>query len=791
MLLCFASQSSLTEARVNLARNKSYTFSPKPNYYLCTDKSDAIQLTDGRKSGSKWTNKSTVGWQKAEPAVEIIIDIGEKSAIYEIRVHTVGGGFADVEFPKYIAVLLSDDHRTFRFGGLISNKYLTDIRSSGFRGVERTMSIENINTSGRYIKLIIMPTKRYVFLDEIEVLGDSLSALKNIRLRENLRTFSSNKTLLEKIEDYLQFDENVTTTLKTIKDSEFASSNGQYLKELEGLARKTNTPTNTIHSTRKLDAMKNRFGKIRAGIYKTIYKKPYVCLPAEPTKIVFEKEMPLHENKRDINIQAWQNEYESAAFNIINCSDEALTMSVSISPLLNSTGEQMDSHRTFTIRRAIYIKGSGVGSIADALVLQGERLFVLQPGELTQIWLTIFNPTLAAGIYRGRIGALAKTESDETLPIESLPVTIKVQKYKLPPNIALNTCNWAYYRIASQAEMAEDLFSHHINVFVVPPHNLPFLRFTSDRPGVIRKPNYTRLDNNLRNHNYARTYLLALDFNSSKKDRGRFGKVKWMTPEWKNVFTSWLRELVRHLKNAGVGYDKFALYPFDESLCNEFYELAKLIKNINPQIRIYANSFSKGPKDFVRFRELVDIWCLQDSHCQRHPEWLEQIKSFGKEVWTYECLEPMKAQEPYSYYRLLPWRAFKRGQTGAGFWIYYYGLNFKAGAVPWNDTQRPMGFSGVVYGSIESLVKDLGENIVPSRRWEAWREGVEDYQYLHELQQAINETRLKDPATANKTQEILDSQVNRVLSKQDDSKAVYEAREILSDMLLKLTSQGN
>ncbi|MGD8785859.1 MAG: hypothetical protein PVJ60_00420, partial [Phycisphaerales bacterium] len=388
MLLCFASQSSLTEARVNLARNKSYTFSPKPNYYLCTDKSDAIQLTDGRKSGSKWTNKSTIGWQKAEPVVEIIIDLGENSAIYEIRVHTIGGGFASVEFPEYIAVLLSDNNRTFRFGGLVSNKYLTDIRSTGFHGVERTMRIENINASGRYIKLIIMPTKRYVFLDEIEVLGDSLSAIKNIRLRENLRTFSSNETLLDKVEDYLQFNENVTTTLKTIKDSELAPSNGQYQKELEELARKTNTPTNTIHSTRELDAMKNLFGKIRAGIYKTIYKKPYVCLPAEPTKIVFEKEMPLHENKKDINIRMWQNEYESAAFNIINCSDETLTMSVSISPLLNSTGEQMNSHRTFTIRRATYIKGSGVGSIADALVLQGEQPFVLQPGELTQIWLT-------------------------------------------------------------------------------------------------------------------------------------------------------------------------------------------------------------------------------------------------------------------------------------------------------------------------------------------------------------------------------------------------------------------
>ena len=83
------------------------------------------------------------------------------------------------------------------------------------------------------------------------------------------------------------------------------------------------------------------------------------------------------------------------------------------------------------------------------------------------------------------------------------------------------------------------------------------------------------------------------------------------------------------------------------------------------------------------------------------------------------------------------------------------------------------------------------ENIVPSRRWQAWREGVEDYQYLYELQQEINKIRITDPVTANKAQETLDRQVNRVLNNQDDKKIVYDARKILSDTLLKLTSQKN
>jgi hypothetical protein len=766
-------------AAQNLARHKSYTLSPQPNYYLCTDRADITQLTDGRTSGSQWTKKSTVGWQKAEPAVEIVIDLGKRSAVYEARIHTIGGGFADVEFPEFTAVLLSNDGREFRLAGLASSKNLENVRSSGYRSVSRTINVENINASGRYVKLVIRPKWRYVFLDEVEVFGDSLSAAKNVKLRNDLEVFRTSGNLLKRIDDYLQLDYNAAATIKTVKENRSKLSrrfSQKILSELESSSRKTDTPE-------KLSALKEQVGKTRAGIYKAVYGKPFVCLPVNPMEMVFEKDMLIGESAKDINVQMWQNEYESAAFNIVNCSDEAMRMAVSISPLLSPAGEKIDSNKTFTVRRAIYVKGSTVGSIADALVLQAEHPFNLQPGELTQIWLTIFNPMLTAGSYKGGIGVVAKSENGGNLSIETIPVTIEVQKFKFPENVALNTCNWAYYKVASAAEMAEDLRNHHINVYTVPPQDLPFLRFSSDRPDVVRKPNFANLDKALRYHNYAGTYLLCLDFNSSKKDHGRFGKVKWMSPEWKAVFSQWLKNLIKHLKDAGVGYDKFALYPFDESLCEEFYKLAKLIKATDPKVRIYANSFGKGPKEFMKFRELIDIWCLQDSHCERKPQWLEQIKGFGKQVWTYECLRPMKAKEPYSYYRLLPWRAFKRGQTGAGFWIYYYGLNFQTGAVPWDDTLRPRGFSGVVYGKGGSPVPGLSENIVPSRRWEAWREGIEDYQYLFEVQKAINSISTEKPEIAKQAQQSLKSTVDYVLRNSSDCDAVYQARRKLAQIL--------
>ena len=134
---------------VNLALHKSYTFSPKPGYPLCTDSSDSIQLTDGKKYGSQWTEKSTVGWRRVEPVVEIVIDLETKYAIEEVRIYTIGGGVATVEFPEFVAVLLSDTNSEYKFAGLVSTKELANVRGSGYRGISRTLSIGDINETER------------------------------------------------------------------------------------------------------------------------------------------------------------------------------------------------------------------------------------------------------------------------------------------------------------------------------------------------------------------------------------------------------------------------------------------------------------------------------------------------------------------------------------------------------------------------------------------------------------------------------------------------------------------
>jgi hypothetical protein len=318
LLWCFSGH-----ALENLALHRSYSYSPKPDYPLCTDASDAVQLTDGKTSGSRWTEKSTVGWRKPEPAVEVIIDLGQSYAVEQVNVHTIGGGFATVEFPEFIAVLLSDTGSKFKFAGLISSRGLANVRSTGNQGVPRVMSIENINAAGRFVKLVVRPDGPNLFMDELEVMGEKFSASPKISLRNNLEIFDTDEQLLSRIDDYLQ-----------LKDD---------MSELEKHSKNVSDSADKLLTITQLRSERESLGKQKAKIYKDFYKKDFVCLTANPMKIVYEKEMPLHEMAKDINIKMWRNEYESAAFNIINCSDSAMQMIVSISPLLESEGQKIDS----------------------------------------------------------------------------------------------------------------------------------------------------------------------------------------------------------------------------------------------------------------------------------------------------------------------------------------------------------------------------------------------------------------------------------------------------------------
>jgi len=235
------------------------------------------------------------------------------------------------------------------------------------------------------------------------------------------------------------------------------------------------------------------------------------------------------------------------------------------------------------------------------------------------------------------------------------------------------------------------------------------------------------------------------------------------------------------------------MYPFDETLCDEFYQLAKFIKTeVDPRIRLFANSRgAPGGHEMSRIAPFIDIWCFRDLPygATIGPE-EQRIRRSSASVWSYDCARPAKGKPPYDYYRLQMWRAFARGDTGCGFWVYAD----PGAADAWDDFATMHGRYGVVYGPQggPAGLDYAGESLIPSRRWEAWREGVEDYEYLVALRDATSAARRSgDSGSADRAQKVLDEAVRGVLEHRSDPEAVYRARRAITQQMLRLQPGGS
>ena len=97
-------------------------------------------------------------------------------------------------------------------------------------------------------------------------------------------------------------------------------------------------------------------------------------------------------------------------------------------------------------------------------------------------------------------------------------------------------------------------------------------------------------------------------------------------------------------------------------------------------------------------------------------------------MWEYFCYQFQRGFEPHSLYRGAGPRAWNRQLQGTAF--------FATGAYtgsPWSDLDGPFGDTCVVLSGV-------GGKPVNTRRWEAWREGIEDYTYLYLLDRRLRET---------------------------------------------------
>ena len=161
----------------------------------------------------------------------------------------------------------------------------------------------------------------------------------------------------------------------------------------------------------------------------------------------------------------------------------------------------------------------------------------------------------------------------------------------------------------------------------------------------------------------------------------------------------------------------------------------------------------------AKLPEFYKMWTVIDGvfrDKERGEDVTRRLRAKGCKVWSYMCARYMQTKDILDYYRFYIWRCYMRGLDGAAMWTY--------GSRSGDD-----GFDS--RDGYDDGILWCGQNkqMVPTKRFEAWREGLEDVAYMDLLQKAIAAAKAKGKNAAE-AQALLD--VRKEIMKGKDQKTL-------------------
>ena len=245
---------------------------------------------------------------------------------------------------------------------------------------------------------------------------------------------------------------------------------------------------------------------------------------------------------------------------------------------------------------------------------------------------------------------------------------------------------------------------------------------------------------------------------------GKIGNYIQGSPQYDILFGSYVKQLQDHLQQKGW-LDKAFLYWYDEptpEVYGKITEMGDLIHRYAPKLK-WMLTEQPGPE----LEKSVDIFCpilnLYDH------ETATGLQKQGKEVWWYICTGPKAPyvgefiDRPGIEPRLWLWQTWKNKVQGILIWATVYWTSKVAYPDslqnPWKDPESWSTTGGkwgngdgrFLYPPQRDPNTDKSPNMdapINSIRWEALRDGIEDYEYLWTLQQQVNQMQQKKSMSA-------------------------------------------
>jgi len=776
----------------DVALGKRYWYAPATNYRHCTDEGDATQLTDGAFSeGYFWTQKSTVGWAGAR-GVAIILDLGQVQPVSAVKINMAGGGRAGVCFPQYVEILTSVDGTSFARIGREDKAGLTENGPVGTWYLHK-FGVDGVNVLARYVLLAIKPDKSFAFADEIEVVAGREGAAAptaDVDPADYLGAFVHGLTAPAGPVDFAVGTPRLTMLVNLARAEKGLAS----LADLDPAAH-AELRTGLASLRRKIEPRAEvspkdfkEYDATLRGLFARAYSKgfgerQYVVWTGNPAQQIRPGDRPEAgaPDVERLSLTMLANEYEPAVVNLTNLTPQGFTARIVLKPL-SRVGDGKPATVPGPLPQGfVKLRGAAPVKSRSGLVF-GDALPELGNGQLLRV------PALATGQLWVTFDARQLDPGDYELPVEIYPlhdfakktviVSLHVAAAKLSGEQPLNVYNWSYLtwaEIKDQPEAAvRDLFDHYVNTIVIHPSYIPWPK--ADEQGNVTSIDFSAFDRVVGLHKGARWLLIwpALESRATLNVK----HIKFRSPEWHVLFVQWYHQLANHLLELGYDNKHWAFYPVDEpsggKKADTFSTVIQVAKEARPDILIYADATTYDLETLERWKPFVDIWCPNSVGLTQNPaliDWYRQRRAEGDQVWSYACHGPGKLRPPHGYYRMQAWLALDRGQNGIGHWAYAdVGWGPKGNA--WDDFDPPGPDFSVVYRG--------AERPVPSRRWEQFRQGVEDYWLVTSLRAACDRAREAKRGPADEARSLCDQAVRAVVDNPDDASTIpgFRARLI-------------
>ena len=385
----------------------------------------------------------------------------------------------------------------------------------------------------------------------------------------------------------------------------------------------------------------------------------------------------------------------------------------------------------------------------------------LEAGKTECFWLDVAVPATAQpGEFRTHISITA----DDPAVKETLSLLLKVHSVKVPFECSLPLTNWFSPRpkelgfgdasagseawFASVNLLFDSMWAHRQNMFWT-PLGPPWIKPQATESGELGF-DFALFDAWVEAFSRPRggerkTYIEGQPIAWRQGYDGHVKARIWQMvngqpeetileandPVAREGYRIFLAALKTHLQDKGW-IDRFRIHITDEPHGHQlepYRIIASYVREFAPEFRIMEALDIRD--DFAFFERNCDVWVPQLGRFDKSLDRMLERLSAGKEVWFYTCLFPNGAYPnrfvdyPLIKTRVLHWINFKWGFTGYLHW----GFNQWRGGDPFKNVEPPHGDSVLPPG--DAWIVYPGElQLLDSMRYEAMRDGVEDFELL-------------------------------------------------------------